>query len=188
MNNNKWRSRYKELRSQLTDTQIKNYSLSIANQLLQLSIWDYTFYHLFLTIEQQNEVQTDVILNILQGKDKHIVISKSDFKTYTMQHCLLTDTTIIKHNQWGIPEPVTIDLPVMASQLDVVFVPLLVCDHKGNRLGYGKGFYDRFLQHCRADVLKIGLSFYPPIDTTLTRSQTDVPIDILVVPNQIYSF
>jgi len=71
-------------------------SLSIANQLLTLNIWEHKFYHLFLSIETQKEVNTDFILNILSGKDKNIVVSKSDFKTNTLQNFLLTDATTLK--------------------------------------------------------------------------------------------
>jgi len=69
------------------------------NQLLTLDIWNFSFYHLFLSIQSQKEVNTDFILNILSGKDKNIVISKSDFKTTTLQNYLLTDTNTIFLNQ-----------------------------------------------------------------------------------------
>ena len=59
------RRKYKNLRQSLSDDQIEDYSISIANRLLKLDIWDYSFYHIFLTMAKQNEVNTDYILNIL---------------------------------------------------------------------------------------------------------------------------
>ena len=81
MTKSELRHKYKTLRQAMSFDDIEAESLAIANQLLQLQIWDSSFYHLFLTIEEQKEVNTEYILNILSGKDKHIVISKSDFET-----------------------------------------------------------------------------------------------------------
>ena len=99
------REHYKELRQSLSQDQIENYSLIIANQTLKLDIWNHSFYHLFLSIAKLKEVNTDFILNILSGKDKHTVISKSNFKDGTMSHVLLSDDTILKLSAHGIPEP-----------------------------------------------------------------------------------
>ena len=65
MNKARLRQKYKALRQQLTEEQIDQFSIDIANQLLKLAIWDYNVYHLFLTIESQKEIQTEFILNIL---------------------------------------------------------------------------------------------------------------------------
>src|SRR5690606_3671762 len=103
-------------------------------------------------------------------------VSQSDFSTHTMKRFLLTDHTVIKQNKWGIPEPVdsfgSIEIP--SEKLDVVFVPLLVFDEMGHRTGYGKGFYDRFLARCRAETLKIGLSFFEAEEKLEGIFDTDV--------------
>ena len=94
------RIKYKSLRGNVSTAWLNEKSLAIANQLLTLNIWDKSFYHLFLTIVANKEVNTDYILNILSGKDKHIVISKSNFKTVSLDNYLLTDSTKIKLNHW----------------------------------------------------------------------------------------
>lgn len=187
MNKKVLRNHYKNLRTQLTNSDIDTFSLSIANRLLQLPIWDLNYYHLFLSIEKYREVDTEFVLNILSGKDKNTIISKSDFKDNTMQHFLLTDSTKIKTNRYGIPEPIDgIEVPV--SKIDVVFVPLLAFDKNGNRVGYGKGFYDRFLKECKHDILKVGLSFFEAEEEIIKVSEFDQPLDYCVTPNNIYSF
>ncbi len=90
------RKKYKELRKLLSLEEIEEKSLAIANHLVKMMIWDKTYYHLFLTIEEQKEIDTEFILQILAGKDKEIVIAKSDFETKKMMHFLLTDNTKIK--------------------------------------------------------------------------------------------
>lgn len=181
------RNKYKTLRESMTSEAIETQSLEIANNLLKLPIWEHEFYHLFLTISEKKEIHTEPLLHILQGKDKNIVLSKSDFKTREMQNFLLTDTTRIKKNKWDIPEPVDgIEIP--ASKIDVVFVPLLAFDKSGHRVGYGKGFYDKFLANCRKDVIKIGLSLFEAEEEIPGILSSDVALDYCVSPKHVYNF
>lgn len=181
------RQKYKELRQQLSENEIEEWSLQIANQLIRLDIWQHNFYHLFLPIESQKEINTEYILQVLAGKDKNIVLSKSDFSTREMIHFLLTDNTTIKKNAYDIPEPID-GLEVPVSKIDVVFVPLLAFDEKGNRVGYGKGFYDKFLAECKPEILKIGLSFFEPEKVISDVLNTDIQLDLCVTPLKVYNF
>ena len=187
MNKKQVRTKYKQLRKELSAEEIESQSLEIANQLLKMSIWDYSFYHVFLSIAEKKEVDTQMLLHILQGKDKNIVVSKSHFESSRLSHFLLTDSTRIKKNAWNIPEPID-GIEISPEKIEVVFIPLLAFDLEGNRLGYGKGFYDRFLSECTKQVLKIGLSFFPPEEKLPEVSALDVPLDFCVTPSEIYSF
>ena len=148
------RQKYKALRSQISEQDLEEMSLAIANKLLMLPIWDKTYFHIFLPITEHNEVNTEFILHLLSGKDKEIIISKSDFDTREMIHFLLTDNTKIKKNQYNIPEPVD-GIEVPTKKIEVVFVPLLAFDKTGHRVGYGKGFYDKFLSECNRTPSKL---------------------------------
>lgn len=183
----KLRKVYKSLRKNLSEDQIENLSLKIANQILNLPVWNHEFYHIFLSISEQKEINTEYLLHLLSGKDKHIVISKSDFSTLEMTHYLLTDNTKIKKNQWHIPEP-TNGINIDPNQIDVVFVPLLAFDKSGHRVGYGKGFYDRFLANCKPEVLKIGLSFFQSEEQIIDAIESDIQLDYCVTPEFIYKF
>lgn len=181
------RKKYKALRAALTPDLIEAQSLAIANQLHSLDIWNNTYFHLFLTIAEKNEIDTEYILPILAGKDKEIVVSKSDFATHKMSHYLLTDNTKFRKNAYNIPEPVDgIEVPV--SKIDVVFVPLLAYDEKGNRVGYGKGFYDAFLSECKPETIKIGLSFFSPEFQIKDVTSDDIKLDFCVTPDSVYTF
>ena len=181
------RKTYKAHRKDLSENQIEDLSLAISNQILKLPIWDNSFYHIFLAIEEQTEVNTDYVLNILSGKDKNILISKSDFETGNMTHFLLTDSTLIKKNDYNIPEPID-GIEISNDKIEVVFVPLLAFDSKGHRVGYGKGFYDRFLANCKPETVKIGLSFFDPEDEINDILESDVRLDYCVTPNKNYAF
>lgn len=180
------RLQYSRRRDNLSPQQLSDASLSIANQLLKMPIWEFSYYHLFLSIEEKKEVDTSFILSVLQGKDKNVVLPKMLDDRHLI-NLLLTDSTRIKKNYWNIPEPVDgIEVPV--NKLDVVFLPLLAFDLNGNRVGYGKGFYDTLLQQCRPDVVKIGLSLFPAEEKIRDAEPHDIPMDYCVTPDRIYSF
>lgn len=187
MKKSELRTHYKTLRNELSTKQVNDLSLQIANSALKLPIWKHSFFHVFLTIESLKEVRTDPIISILLGKDKHVVVSKSNFKTRSMSHVLLQDNTILKLNSWNIPEPEN-GITIHNEQIEVVFVPLVAFDAKGNRVGYGKGFYDEFLKNCSKDTLKIGLSFFEAEAVIHDIESHDVPLDFCVTPNKVYTF
>lgn len=187
MNKKELRLKYKALRQNLSVGEIEELSLAIANQLLKIPIWDKTYYHLYLTIKELLEVETEYVLQILAGKDKEIVVSKCHFESGEMSHFLLTDNTKIKKNSFNIPEPINgIEVPV--AKIEVVFVPLLCFDKTGNRIGYGKGFYDRFLASCELETLKIGLSFFEAEEEEIETNEFDQKLNFVVTPKKIYPF
>ena len=181
------RAKYLTLRNQLSEEEIEVKSLAIANELLKLPIWDKTYFHIFLPITEKKEVNTEFILHLLSGKDKEIIVSKSDFETRKMIHFLLTDNTKIRKNAYNIPEPVD-GIEVPSNKIDVVFVPLLAFDKKGHRVGYGKGFYDKFLTECKPETIKIGLSFFEAEEIIEDVFENDVKLDYCVTPNRVYEF
>lgn len=181
------RKKYKAEREKLTFEEIEEKSLAIANQLLRLDIWEKIYFHVFLPIEEQKEVNTEYILQILAGKDKEVIVSKSNFETITMTHILLTDNTRIKKNTYNIPEPVN-GIEVPSSKIDVVFIPLLAYDEEGNRVGYGKGFYDNFLKECKPETIKIGLSFFNPEKLIEDIYINDIKLDFCVTDKNAYHF
>ena len=194
MKKSELRIKYKKLRQSLSEEEIEEMSVAIANNLLGLptlpdgrQVWNKTYFHVFLPITEQKEVNTECILHLLSGKGKEIIVSKSDSTTRNMTHFLLTDSTKIKKNSYNIPEPVDgIEVPV--TKIDVIFVPLLAYDIKGNRVGYGKGFYDKFLSNCKPETIKIGLSFFEAEEVIDDVFENDVKLDYCVTPKKVYAF
>ena len=180
------RKKYKNLRENLSEDSVAEMSLEIANQALKLRIWEKTYYHIFLPISDKKEVDTTYLMHILQGKDKSIVVSKTDFSTLEMKHFLLQENTLLKTSDYGIPEPVS-GIEVSPEILEVVFVPLLAYDQNGNRIGYGKGFYDRFLEKCSPSTVFVGLSFFTP-EPKISFEDTDIPLDYCITPEKIFDF
>ena len=185
MNKEKFRKKYKSLRTTISDEGIEDLSVAIANNSLKLPIWEFSNYHIFLPIPNKKEVNTEFILHILQGKDKSIIVPKVE-KNGEMSHILLQDNTVLKLSNYGVPEPIS-GIELHPSQIEVVFVPLLAYDIKGNRLGYGKGYYDRFLEKCSSDTIFIGVSLFDP-ENQIPFENTDIPLNFCITPNKIYNF
>ena len=181
------RKKYKNLRAGISPTKASDLSLVLANSSLQIPIWDFFYYHIFLSIEDKNEVDTLPLITLLQGKDKNIVIPKV-VGSNSLENYLLTDTTAFKKSAWGVPEPVE-GIEVPENKIDVVFVPLLAFDEAGNRVGYGKGFYDGFLGKCPKETRKIGLSFFAAEPEPITDVHAnDVKLDYCITPEKVYAF
>ncbi|MBK5214712.1 MAG: 5-formyltetrahydrofolate cyclo-ligase [Flavobacteriaceae bacterium] len=180
------RLKYKKLRENLSEDSIDEMSLQIANQALKIPIWNKTYYHIFLPISSKKEVNTEFLMHILQGKDKSIAVSKADFDSGEMNHFLLQENTVFNTSEYGIPEPVS-GIEISPEMLEVVFVPLLGYDQNGHRIGYGKGFYDRFLAKCNPNAVFVGLSFFEP-EPKIFFEATDVPLNFCITPKKILDF
>lgn len=99
----------------------------------------------------------------------------------------VSEETVYHTNSWGITEPKegTVLTP---ENIDLVFVPMLVCDKNGYRVGYGKGYYDRYLAQCRENIVKIGFSYFDPIEEISDTGHFDVPLTYCITPRQTYEF
>jgi len=190
MKNNKseLRNIYSLKRKNLSDYQINKRSILISKKLLDIPIWDKEFYHIFLTSKKNNEIETKFILSMLAQKNKKVVVPRL-IDLNNLEHILLTKQTILKENSYGIPEPQKYNNKIIFPQeLDVIIVPLYIFDLNGNRVGYGKGYYDRFLKDCRDDVIKIGISLFEPVKSISDISRNDIALNYAITSNSIFNF
>lgn len=142
--------------------------------------------HLFLSIQKNCEVETKFIYEKLWRDFPHLQTFVPRVCGENLEHLAFTLNTEFSINKWQISEPLGNDL-VDEKLFDVVIVPLLCFDERGYRVGYGKGFYDKFLNKCRADCLKIGVSFFPPVEN-FEINEFDVKLDYCLTPNRILKF
>ena len=187
MNNSKFflRKSFKKQRSLLDINQVKGLSKRIFENLLELNIWDKSFYHLYLSNQINNEVETDEIVNLLFMKNKRVFVPKMLGKD--LLNIEIDNNTNYSLNQLGIREPISSNQKD-ASLLEVIFIPLLIFDKLGHRVGYGGGYYDKFLGNIKDDVLKIGLSLFEPIDKIQDIERHDIRLDYSITPKRVYDF
>ena len=112
---------------------------------------------------------------------------KSNFEDNSMEALLINESTVYKTNKYLITEPKE-GVVLQPTTFDIVFVPLFVCDENGFRVGYGKGFYDKYLANCREDCVKIGFSYFEPIQKIEDVNEFDIPLNMCITPNNVYEF
>lgn len=170
-----------------TDRLRWNDLIIINFQTIDLPFLDYVLS--FYPIEEKGEVDTFTLTDYLHFKNPslHTCYPKTDFTHHTMQAVATGADAAFEGNAQNILEPVSGEI-VPAHQLDLVIVPLLICDTSGNRVGFGKGFYDRYLKDCRPDCIKVGVSYFEPIDAIDDTDEFDVPLNFCITPQQAYVF
>ncbi|WP_421827888.1 5-formyltetrahydrofolate cyclo-ligase [Larkinella sp.] len=144
----------------------------------------------FLPIESQKEVNTWLIVRQLWQDFPPIRVAApvTNLETGTLENYEINPDTAFTKNRYGIPEPPTSLFAIQHSLFDIILVPLLTFDQTGNRVGYGGGFYDRFLAQCRPDCLKIGLSLFDPVATIDDVYEGDIRINFCITPDRIWAF
>jgi 5-formyltetrahydrofolate cyclo-ligase len=120
-------------------------------------------------------------------RNPEVVFIYPSVKENNLHAIIVNERTAFAPNEYGIDEPVngTEGIP---QEIDMVFVPLLAFDNRGYRVGYGKGYYDRFLRTCSPDVLKIGFSFFEAEPEIGDVNEYDIPLDICITPGKVYTF
>lgn len=180
---------YKEKRLALDDNTLAAFEEALFAT-LKIMDWSESHYvHIYLPIHQLKEPDTLRFKEWLQSMrpDVRFVVSRSDFESYEMIHYLWDEDTVFEANKWGVLEPVE-GVMIEESALDVVLVPLLVVDTVGNRVGYGKGFYDRFLARCSPAVQTVGLSYFEPVAEITDVGGWDVRLKYCISPTALYRF
>jgi len=158
--------------------QLRDFTLPAAEIILS--------YHPILS---SNEINAKLIELIVQFKTPAIqfVYPKLIDDKGNMEAVWEESNTDYQLNTWKIPEAINSQI-IDPLQIDIIFIPLLAMDKKGYRVGYGKGYYDRFIQRCRPDVYCIGFSYFEPLDEIMDTSSFDVPLHLGVTPHCIYEF
>jgi len=143
----------------------------------------------FYPMEQNNEVDTFLITDYLHFRNPsmHLCYPRIDINDLSMEAVICSADSIFEANAFNIPEPVDTVIAKPAD-IDLVIIPMLICDQQGNRVGYGKGFYDRYLKLCREDCIRIGFSYFDPVDSIDDASEFDVPLDFCITPQRTYVF
>lgn len=190
MSKQELRKEFLKKRKALAKTEVDAFSKQIHDWFFRnIPVHAYATIHTFLPIKRNNEIDTYLIINTLRKNFATDIVIPRSHEDGTMSHYLLTKDTVFEENKWGISEPSQVgSLQYSVFNIDLVLIPLLCFDKKGFRVGYGKGYYDRFLAECRPDVLKIGLSIFEPIDEISDVTEFDVQMDYCITPNKIWSF
>ncbi|MES2651152.1 MAG: 5-formyltetrahydrofolate cyclo-ligase [Bacteroidota bacterium] len=186
MNKNQLRQQALQQRNSLTVGDCATLSQKLLEGFKTLDFSKIKSVHTFLPIVAKKEPDTFLIIDWLQEyhPDIEIIVPKADFESHMMSHHRYIGKDDLMNNHYHIPEPQTAKLT--NTKPDLVLVPLMAFDQKGYRVGYGKGFYDRFLQNL--ETQKIGLSFFDAITEINDVHLNDIRLDKCITPNGIIEF
>lgn len=183
------RKKYREKRKALTSAERSRLDdlLLIQFQTVNLPFTDSLF--TYWPIEANHEPDTHLFTDFLEFRNPALVIAYplSDFTSHEMMAVVVNEQTEFILNSYGIYEPAS-GAVLASAEIDLVFVPLLAIDRKGYRVGYGKGFYDKFLARCPKDCIKIGFSYFEPVEEISDTDEFDVPLDLCITPQNVYVF
>jgi 5-formyltetrahydrofolate cyclo-ligase len=145
--------------------------------------------HSFLPIERQKEPNTHQIIKQIMERcqDLRIAIPRVNNMTQSLESILLDPSTVLKNSGWGIPEPET-GVLVDPFEIGMVLVPMLIFDKRGHRVGYGKGFYDKFLTLTNQRCKRVGICLFDPVNRIDNIMGYDEPLDQCITPGGSYTF
>ncbi len=180
---------YKEKRKEISWKDKQRWTDLILINFQKLDLPFINCVHTYLAIEDQNEVDTENLIRFLKFKNPgiKIVVPKINLDAGEMRHYIFNDDVDMAPNLFGIIEPVKGD-KVDPEEIDIVLTPLLAFDKKGYRIGYGKGFYDKFFAHCNKNAIRVGLSFFEPEEIIDDINMHDIPLHYCITPNSVYTF
>ena len=188
------RAQHLQLREQVKRPDVERKSEQIAHRFLKQFgtrlAAPGTLLHVFLCMPTRKEINTNYLIEAARTQLPQLQLATSyitNFDQAQMQTTRLQPESDLIGNHWGVPEPIEI-WPVEATAVDVLVVPLLAYDTQGYRVGYGKGFYDRFLATCRPDALRVGVSLFAPTPPLEDLHANDLPLHHCVTPDRVYNF
>lgn len=189
MNKKELRAVYLQRRRDLLPGEQESLSSAIVSHFDELKFDAIKFVHIYYPITGKHEFNSLLLKQHLSTKYPQLkfILPKSNTEDHTLTNILWEKDTPLAMNQWGITEP-EYGEEIDSKLIDVVIVPLLAFDRLGNRLGYGKGFYDRFLTDCRPDVIKAGTSYFEPEEKFEEVNEYDIPLDLCITPDEIWKF
>jgi 5-formyltetrahydrofolate cyclo-ligase len=145
--------------------------------------------HTFLPLEKNKEPDTWLIIDRIKREYPHIRISipRVNAQTKELESIFFEGLHQLQKNPWGIPEPKQ-GIPTDPDQIDLVLVPMVIFDKNGHRVGYGKGFYDKFLATCRKDCRRVGISLFDPVENIEDVNDLDIHVQCCLTPTKHYRF
>lgn len=163
-------------RATLNEAQISDYSRRIRDHLIPVLKEKEP---VLVYASKCPEVDTMPLIEWLLEEGKTVVVPIIQREDCSLRLSYLSDPAVLVPSTFQVPEPIGHEVPADPSEIQVVIVPMLAFDAAGNRLGYGAGYYDRFLAR-HPGLLTIGLAFSCQEVDSLPAEENDIRMDRIV--------
>jgi len=188
MTKDELRAYYLDKRKTLSPKKLEQISSNICHTAFSKFQLENKKISLFLPIERKKEINTYKIWEKAMSLNAQVAVPKVNPKSGELKHIVFESVDQLEISSYDIPEPKKGRI-IAAEHFDFVFVPLLAIDKKGNRVGYGKGYYDRFLKKCSPRCKFIGLSHFDDLEELIPDlNHFDIPLDFCITPSHFYRF
>lgn len=183
------RKEYLQKRLDLQEEELQQQIALMAFNFKKIELPPVKFLLSYFPLANRREFDITVCEDILkkQYPSMQVAWPRLEVHSSDMEACLVEKGGLFLKNRFNILEPIS-GIVIPPEQVDMIFVPLVAFESRGYRVGYGKGYYDRYLARCRPDAVKIGFSFFGPVDAIEDINEFDVPLNFCITPYRIYEF
>ncbi|SMO41245.1 5-formyltetrahydrofolate cyclo-ligase [Fodinibius sediminis] len=179
----KLRKRLCSRRARISGADFMGFSREITVELQQQPEYrSASVIHCYVSMNDRREVNTHVLIKMMIEQGKRVVVPVTHFEDERLSHIGLRSFDDLRPNKWGVLEPKS-GRQAEPGALDLVIVPMVGGDERGHRIGYGGGYYDRFLKGVSCPT--IGLCFEQNIVSCLPTEDYDVPLDKIITEKRI---
>jgi len=133
---------------------------------------------------KEKEVNTEPLIRALFVQGNPVVVPIIIKEDVSLRLSYIRDFSALVPSTFGVPEPIGSEIPAAAEDLDMIILPMLGFDRAGGRIGYGAGYYDRFLSK-NPDLQKIGIAFACQEVENLPQEENDIRMDVVVTEEGI---
>src|SRR5688572_2728584 len=184
------RKLYLQKRLDLSEAEYLQLSRQLCdNFFVQIDLSFVRVVHIFIPIERNREPNTWLFIDRIRREFPHIqlTVPRVNLETKELDNFLFEGLHQLAENAWGIMEPRQ-GIPTPYEKIDMVITPLLAFDVRGQRVGYGKGFYDKLFTKCSKSCKRIGISLFPPTEVIEDIQEFDEPLNKVITPTALFSF
>ena len=135
---------------------------------------------IFIYVSYKNEVDTKNIIRYSLSEKKQIYVPKTFKEEKSMKAININSLDELIVDNYSILEPKVVDKNHKEVEFDLIIMPAVSFDKKGNRIGYGAGYYDRYISKLDYDIIKIGLAYDFQIVHNIDSEEHDVKVDYII--------
>ena len=177
------RKRILSIRNNMPGEDVVNNSRIIRDKIIGLDVYKQSKV-IFIYMDFKNEVMTSDLIKHMLFEKKRVVVPYTDTISTVLIPSEITGESDLKLNSFGYSEPKKVS-PVNIEEIDLVIIPGLVFDKNLNRIGFGKGYYDRILNKLKASARKVAVAHDFQVLEEIPAEEHDVKMDMIITEKSI---